>query len=202
VTQLALFDQRIELLDGKLGSAIYRPSFVAFAEAASWFETLLSGIDWRADRRVMYDREVDVPRLRAHFAIGAPHGVEGTQALDERVTEVIGEAAKRVTQTLGAPFNSVGLNFYRDGNDSVAPHNDRLAELVEGQPIALLSLGDTRRMLIRRKDASAPAVPIDLAAGSLLVMNHSSQIHYTHGIAKTRARVGPRISLAFRVRPS
>ena len=202
MTQLALFDQRIELLDGKLGSAIYRPSFVAFAEAASWFETLLSGIDWRADRRVMYDREVDVPRLRAHFAIGGPRGVEGTQALDERVTEVIGEAAKRVTQTLGAPFNSVGLNFYRDGNDSVAPHNDRLAELVEGQPIALLSLGDTRRMLIRRKDASAPAVPIDLAAGSLLVMNHSSQIHYTHGIAKTRARVGPRISLAFRVRPS
>jgi len=202
VTQLALFDQRIELLDGKLGSAIYRPSFVAFAEAASWFETLLSGIDWRADRRVMYDREVDVPRLRAHFAIGAPHGVEGTQALDERVIEVIGEAAKRVTQTLGAPFNSVGLNFYRDGNDSVAPHNDRLAELVEGQPIALLSLGDTRRMLIRRKDASVPAVPIDLAAGSLLVMNHSSQIHYTHGVAKTRVPVGPRISLAFRVRPS
>ena len=202
MTQLALFDQRIELLDGKLGSAIYRPSFVAFAEAASWFETLLSGIDWRADRRVMYDREVDVPRLRAHFAIGAPHGVEGTQALDERVIEVIGEAAKRVTQTLGAPFNSVGLNFYRDGNDSVAPHNDRLAELVEGQPIALLSLGDTRRMLIRRKDASVPAVPIDLAAGSLLVMNHSSQIHYTHGVAKTRVPVGPRISLAFRVRPS
>ena len=202
MTQLALFDQRIELLDGKLGSAIYRPSFVAFAEAASWFETLLSGIDWRADRRVMYDREVDVPRLRAHFAIGAPHGVEGTQALDERVIEVIGEAAKRVTQTLCAPFNSVGLNFYRDGNDSVAPHNDRLAELVEGQPIALLSLGDTRRMLIRRKDASVPAVPIDLAAGSLLVMNHSSQIHYTHGVAKTRVPVGPRISLAFRVRPS
>jgi len=202
VTQLALFDQRIELLDGKLGSAIYRPSFVAVAEAPSWFETLRDGIDWRADRRVMYDREVDVPRLRAHFAIGGPRGVEGSQALDERVIEVIGEAAKRVTQTLGAPFNSVGLNFYRDGNDSVAPHNDRLAELVEGQPIALLSLGDTRRMLIRRKDASVPAVPIDLAAGSLLVMNHSSQIHYTHGIAKTRAMVGPRISLAFRVRPS
>jgi len=202
VTQLALFDQRIELLDGKLGSAIYRPSFVAVAEAPSWFETLRDGIDWRADRRVMYDREVDVPRLRAHFAIGAPRGVEGTQALDERVIEVIGEAAKRVTQTLGAPFNSVGLNFYRDGNDSVAPHNDRLAELVEGQPIALLSLGDTRRMLIRRKDASVPAVPIDLAAGSLLVMNHSSQIHYTHGVAKTRVPVGPRISLAFRVRPS
>jgi alkylated DNA repair dioxygenase AlkB len=202
VTQLALFDQRIELLDGQLGSAIYHPSLVPLEEASIWFDTLRNGIDWRSDRRVMYDREVDVPRLRAHFAIGADGGVEGTQALDENVVAVVRAAAKCIVDALGAPFNSVGLNFYRDGNDSVAPHNDRLGDLIEGQPIALLSLGDTRRMLIRRKDASVPAVPVDLAAGSLLVMNYTSQIHYTHGVAKTRAAVGPRISLAFRVRPN
>lgn len=201
MTQLGLFGGSVELLGGALGSAVYRPSFVPAEEAARWFEVLREGIDWRSDRRVMYDREVDVPRLRAHFAI-LDESIEGTQAIDARVPDVIGAAAQRVAAATGAPFNSVGLNFYRDGNDSVAPHNDRLADLVEGWPIALLSLGDTRRMLIRRKDGAGPAAPIDLAAGSLLVMSHSSQIHTTHGIAKTRTAVGPRISLAFRVRPA
>ena len=102
---------------------------------------------------------------------------------------------------LGAPFNSVGLNFYRDGNDSVAPHNDRLGDLVAGQPIALVSLGGTRRMLIRAKQPGEAAVPVDLEAGSLLVMSWSSQLHYTHGVAKTKRAVGERISVALRVRP-
>jgi len=105
-------------------------------------------------------------------------------------------------EAIAAPFNSVGLNFYRDGNDSVAPHNDRLQDLVAGEPIALLSLGAPRRMLIRSKRPGEQAVPIDLAAGSLLVMNYVSQRHYTHGVAKTRAPVGPRISVALRVRPA
>ena len=108
---------------------------------------------------------------------------------------------ERSVNEIAAPFNSIGLNFYRDGNDSVAPHNDRLHELVEGEPIALVSLGDTRRMLIRSKRPGQPAVPIDLEAGGLLVMSYASQLHYTHGVAKTRAKVGPRISIALRVRP-
>jgi alkylated DNA repair dioxygenase AlkB len=99
------------------------------------------------------------------------------------------------------PFNSVGLNFYRDGRDSVAPHNDHLDEIVEGYPIALLSLGDTRRMTIRAKAPPRRVLHVDLAAGSLLLMSYETQLHYTHGIPKTNERVGPRVSLAFRVRP-
>jgi alkylated DNA repair dioxygenase AlkB len=106
---------------------------------------------------------------------------------------------------LAQPFNAVGLNYYRDGRDSVAPHNDKLQTLVPGRPIALLSLGAVRRMTIRAKPAagvhSPRAIRIDLESGSVLVMSYDSQRHYDHGIPKTRDHIGPRISLAFRVRP-
>jgi len=141
----------------------------------------------------MYDRDVDVPRLTAHFRLDP----------DERgVPEVIRAAAGKVTAATGAPFTGVGLNFYRDGRDSVAPHNDLLDEIVRGFPIALLSLGATRRMTIRAKEPPKRVLHVDLAAGSLLVMSYETQLHYTHGIPKTKEPVGPRISLAFRVKPA
>jgi alkylated DNA repair dioxygenase AlkB len=109
--------------------------------------------------------------------------------------------ARRGARTHGIPFTHVGLNFYRDGNDSVAPHNDKLATLIPGHPIVLLSLGDPRRMEIRAKQPPRNVVRIDLEAGSLLSMSHAMQSAYDHGIPKIKHAVGPRISLAFRVRP-
>jgi alkylated DNA repair dioxygenase AlkB len=97
-------------------------------------------------------------------------------------------------------FNSVGLNLYRDGHDSVAPHNDHLDEIRKGFPIALLSLGATRRMTIRAKEPPRRATHIELEAGSLFVMDYRTQLHYTHGVPKTTDPVGERISLAFRVK--
>jgi len=111
----------------------------------------------------------------------------------------LGEAAALVRSEFGRDFNSLGLNLYRDGNDSVAPHNDRLGDLVPGHPIVLLSLGATRRMRIQGK-ASRAKLELDLEPGSLLLMDFESQKHYDHGIPKQRAAVGPRISLAFRMR--
>ena len=103
--------------------------------------------------------------------------------------------------TCGVPFNSVGLNLYRDGRDSVAPHNDHLDEIRKGCPIALLSLGATRRMTIRAKTRPRRVIHIDLEPGSVLVMEYDTQLHYTHGVPKTAEPVGERISLAFRVKP-
>ena len=140
----------------------------------------------------MYDREVKVPRLLGHFRLDpAPAAMP----------KAIFEAAERVIAHLGVLFNSVGLNLYRDGRDSVAPHNDHLHDIREGFPIALLSLGATRRMTIRAKAAPRRSMHVDLETGSLLVMDYATQIHYTHGVPKTSAAVGERISLAFRVKP-
>ena len=200
MTQFGLFTAPLSLVAGERGEVTYYAGFLPAEVADAYFATLRDGVDWHANRRVMYEREVDVPRLTAHFPLERLRAGEA-EGIRADAASALCDAAARVSDALGAPFNSVGLNFYRDGNDSVAPHNDRLQDLVEGEPIALLSLGGTRRMLIRSKRPGEPAVPIDLEAGSLLVMSYASQLHYTHGVAKTRARVGPRISVALRVRP-
>jgi alkylated DNA repair dioxygenase AlkB len=201
VTQFGLFTAPLPLLEGERGCVTYYAGFLPASLLDAYFAALRDGVDWHAQRRVMYEREVDVPRLTAHFSLEDLGSEDKAQGIAPEATAVVRDAAARVTAALGAPFNSVGLNFYRDGNDSVAPHNDRLHDLVNGEPIALVSLGGTRRMMIRSKRPGEPAVPIDLEAGSLLVMSYASQLHYTHGVAKTRAKVEPRISLALRVRP-
>jgi alkylated DNA repair dioxygenase AlkB len=138
----------------------------------------------------MYDRDVDVPRLVASYRLA-----------DQQLPAILAEVAQRAGDATDTPFNSAGLNFYRDGRDSVAPHNDHLYEIVAGHPIALISLGATRLMTIRSKSLPRRVFDLDLEAGSLLLMSYGTQLHYDHGIPKTRAVVGPRISIALRVRP-
>ena len=192
MSQLTLFDSRDSVLaDDERGRIVYTARFVDAATADAWFSELRSGVEWRGERRMMYDREVDVPRLIGHFRLDpAP----------ETTPAAILDAARRVRESLEVPFNSVGLNLYRDGRDSVAPHNDHLDEILKGFPIALVSLGAARRMTIRAKAAPRRVIQIDLEPGSLLVMDYATQIHYTHGVPKTTDPVGERISLAFRVK--
>jgi alkylated DNA repair dioxygenase AlkB len=92
------------------------------------------------------------------------------------------------------------MNFYRDGNDSVAMHSDKPHILSAPHPIALVSLGESRRMLIRTKAGNRESMAIDLEPGSLLCMSHASQFTHEHGIPKTKKPQGPRISVVLRVR--
>jgi alkylated DNA repair dioxygenase AlkB len=194
MSQMPLFASASEtvLVDDELGRIVYTPEFLPADTAHAWFAELRESVPWKTQRRRMYDREVDVPRLIAHFGL-APEERGGPEA--------IRAAARKVVAAIRVPFNSVGLNFYRDGRDSVAPHRDHLDEIVHGFPIALLSLGATRRMTIRAMEPPRRVLHVDLGAGSLLVMSYETQLHYTHGIPKTKDPVGPRISLAFRVKP-
>jgi alkylated DNA repair dioxygenase AlkB len=194
MAQLPLFASPTEtlLVDDERGRIAYMPGFVPEEVALAWFAELRDSVPWKTQRRHMYDREVDVPRLQAHFPLSPE---------DDPAPGAIRAAASRVVAATRVPFNSVGLNFYRDGRDSVAPHSD-LDEIVQGFPIALLSLGAARRMTIRAKQSPARVIHVDLTAGSLLVMSYETQLYYTHGIPKTHERVGPRISLAFRVKPA
>jgi alkylated DNA repair dioxygenase AlkB len=195
--QAGLFaaEPRVLAEDGE-GGIRYWPRFVDPVLAARWFDSLRDAVDWHSGSRPMYDRVVDIPRLTAGFPL------DGGKPLPAALED----AARTVGEGLGVAFTHVRMNLYRDGRDSVAPHNDKLHSLVPGQPIALLSLGATRRMDIRAKQPTG--IPprrrgwrLELEPGSLLVMSHASQTQYDHGIPKTTATVGPRISLAFRVRP-
>ncbi len=195
MAQLSLFESSESVLaDDEWGRITYTRDFVDAAVAQAWFAELRDAVSWKAERRRMYDRDVDVPRLTAHFHL-PPESSEAGPA-----PAALLQAARHVIAKTGVPFTSVGLNRYRGGQDSVAPHNDHLDVIVEGFPIALVSLGATRRMTIRAKAPPRRVLHIDLEGGSLLMMSYATQLHYTHGVPKTPEPVGERISLAFRVK--
>jgi alkylated DNA repair dioxygenase AlkB len=192
MAQLTLFGSGdVVLTDDERGRIVYTPAFIDAPTAQRWFDEIRQHVDWRSATRMMYEREVDVPRLLGSYRFDPPPASVPSAILD---------AKQRVTDHLGVPFNAVGLNLYRDGRDSVAPHNDHLNEIREGYPIALVSLGATRRMTIRQKEPPRCSTHVDLEAGSLFVMDYATQLHYTHGVPKTSEAVGERISLAFRVK--
>ena len=189
--QLELFGTgRRTLVGDQTGKIEYVPDLVDGETAARWFAELRECVGWNSSRRMMYDREVDVPRQTASYR------------LDGTLPVALREASASVARVSDAPFTSAGLNYYRDGRDSVAPHNDHLNEIVAGHPIVLLSLGATRRMTIRSKSRPRRAFDVDLESGSLLLMSYETQLHYDHSIPKTKGAVGPRISVALRVRPA
>jgi alkylated DNA repair dioxygenase AlkB len=187
--QFSLLPQpEIEVLnDDELGRIVYRRALFDEAHAREWFAQLLEGAAWRAERRPMYDRVVDVPRLVASYRLDDPD-----------VPEPIASMRGAVEEFSGVAFNAAGLNFYRDGNDSVAPHGDHVERGPAGAPVALVSLGAVRRMTIRSNAKPRRILDRDLEPGSLLLMSYESHLNFVHGIPKTRERVGPRISVAFR----
>ena len=185
------FDARrdVVLIDDPSGHVRYEPDFVDAEDAAVWMDSLHASLPWRAQRRMMYERDVAVPRLTAHL-----------HRDDADLPPFLVQLAERLDRECGVHFDSLGFNLYRDGNDSVAPHNDRLTELVDGAPIALVSLGVTRSMVITTKSRPVRSLHLPLEAGSLLVMDWRSQHHYDHAIPKERHVSGARISIAFRCR--
>jgi alkylated DNA repair dioxygenase AlkB len=186
--QNELFEpEPLTLFDDTEGGVHYLPDAIPAATANAWLAQIMSSIEWGTHRRQMYDREVDVPRLMAHFSLDTAD-----------LPAPLAEAAVHVRAIANAPFNSVGLNLYRHGEDSVAPHNDKTQNLVPLAPIAILSLGATRRMAIRAKSGKGRTLNLDLHAGSVLIMSHASQFTHNHGIPKAAGVNEPRVSLAFR----
>lgn len=167
----------------------FRPSFLA--GASELFDKLASEVPWRAERRPMYDRVVDVPRLVSFYG-------EGARLPDDRLEEVRRVLEGRYAGVLGEPLSTCGLCLYRDGRDSVAWHGDTIGRgATEDTIVAICSLGATRRFLIRPR-GGGPSISYELESGDLLVMGGSCQRTFEHAVPKTCRPVGPRISLQFR----
>lgn len=175
------------LVDDPTGRIVYRRALFSPEQISEWFEQLRDHVAWRSERRQMYERAVDVPRLVASFSFDDPDLPQPIRAM-----------RAPVERFSGVTFTSAGLNFYRDGNDSVAPHGDHVERGPLGAPVALVSLGAPRRMTIRSKTTPRRVLDRELEPGSLLVMSYESHLNYNHGIPKTRHVAGPRISVAFR----
>ena len=177
-----------ELLDAGAWVDVRR-SWVA--GSSGLFARLAAEVDWHAQRRRMYDRIVDVPRLTAFYDVGAelPDPVLG-DALDMLGAHYRAES--------GGELRTVGLCLYRDGQDSVAWHGDTIGlGATSDVVVAIVSLGATRRLLLRPR-GGGPSRRFDLASGDLLVMGGSCQRTWEHAIAKTAKPVGARISIQLR----
>jgi alkylated DNA repair dioxygenase AlkB len=161
--------------------------------ADALFDRLHGQVPWRAERRVMYERTVAVPRLLAFYEEGEPLPDrsldDARQALDEHYAAELGE-----------PFRTAGLCLYRDGRDSVAWHGDRIGRgRTQDTMVAIVSLG-TPRALLLRPGRGGPARRYELGHGDLLVMGGSCQRTWEHAVPKTSRAAGPRISVQFRPR--
>ncbi|OBE91913.1 DNA repair protein [Mycobacterium sp. 852002-10029_SCH5224772] len=162
-------------------------------DADELLDALLSTVPWREERRQMYDRVVDVPRLVSFHDLTAddpPH--PALARLRRRLNDIYaGE--------LGEPFTTVGLCCYRDGSDSVAWHGDTIGRSSsEDTMVAIVSLGATRAFAMRRRGGGGPSLRLPQAHGDLLVMGGSCQRTWEHAVPKTAAPVGPRVSIQFR----
>lgn len=168
-----------------------RRGWVAGADAL--FERLRDAVPWRAERREMYDRVVDVPRLLCFHDEGEP-------LADPVLTDVHRALDAHYGPELGEPFRTVGMCLYRDGRDSVAWHGDTLGRgSTHDTAVAILSLGTPRALLLRPR-GGGEVLRHELGHGDLVVMGGSCQRTWEHAVPKTSRPAGPRISVQYRLR--
>ncbi|MFV2103415.1 alpha-ketoglutarate-dependent dioxygenase AlkB [Micromonospora sp. LOL_024] len=154
-------------------------------------DVLLRDVPWRAERRTMYDAEIDVPRLLCWYGAGRPLPHQALSAARETLT-------RHYADELGEPFVTAGMCLYRDGRDSVAWHGDTQGRSAHTDTmVAIVSFGSPRHLLLRRRGGGA-SLRFPLGHGDLVVMGGSCQRTWEHAIPKTTRPVGPRVSVQFR----
>ncbi len=160
--------------------------------ADTLFEELVVGVPWRAERRQMYERVVDVPRLLCFYGEHAPLPHPALETARDALDAHYG-------RELGEPFVTAGLCLYRDGQDSVAWHGDTIGRgATDDTMVAIVSVGTPRALLLRPRGGGGETLRYEVGHGDLLVMGGSCQRTWEHAIPKTARPTGPRISIQFR----
>ena len=202
--QGSLLDIGTDIGPGPLGTTVRRRPLTQgawvdvrrgwFGGADALFDRLLTGVAWRAERRQMYERVVEVPRLLCFYDE------------DDRLPHPALDAAREALNAhyaaeLGEPLRTAGLCLYRDGRDSVAWHGDTIGRgSTEDTMVAILSIGTPRALALRPRGGGGPTVRYEVGHGDLLVMGGSCQRTWEHAVPKTARPTGPRISIQFRPR--
>jgi alkylated DNA repair dioxygenase AlkB len=172
--------------------------FLDATESATLFDELLASVPWRDDRITLFGRTYDVPRRTAWFGDpGAVYAYSRIVHEPEPWTPVLSSLRDRVSAAADAPFNSVLINWYRDGRDSNGWHADNEPELGAEPVIASLSLGATRTMRFRHV-RTRHTFGLPLSDGDLLLMWGDAQVVWQHTIAKATKVTSGRVNLTFR----
>lgn len=167
-----------------------RPGWVSGSD--DLFVRLVREVPWQAERRPMYDRVVDVPRLLRFYGADEP-------LPDPVLARARDELSAHYATELGEPFTTAGMCYYRDGRDSVAWHGDTIGRSrTRDTMVAIVSFGEARRLLLRPRGGGGPPLAFRLGHGDLLVMGGSCQRTWEHAVPKSARPVGPRVSVQFR----
>jgi alkylated DNA repair dioxygenase AlkB len=177
----------------------FYPSWLAPDEASVWRDSLLADVPWRQETITLFGQSHPVPRLSAWFGDSrATYSYSGIRHTPLPWSPLLSRIRDRVSTTAHAPFNSVLVNWYRDGHDANGWHADDEPELGPRPVIASLSLGESRSFRFRRRDDHRIVHALTLAHGDLLVMKGESQSQWQHTIPRTKKPVAGRLNLTFR----
>ncbi|WP_286237354.1 alpha-ketoglutarate-dependent dioxygenase AlkB family protein [Neptuniibacter halophilus] len=174
------------------------PDFLPASDQEAQLARLSQEINWHQDKIRLFGREQLIPRLQAFMgAPGIHYRYSGLTLEASGWHPVVEHYRQRLLQATGTEFNAVLLNLYRDGQDSMGWHRDNEPELGKDPVIASLSLGASRRFLLRHQ-GDQRRLELTLTGGSLLWMGRGIQQQWQHSIPKTRRCNMPRINLTFR----
>ncbi|WP_345955946.1 alpha-ketoglutarate-dependent dioxygenase AlkB [Mucilaginibacter sp. PAMB04168] len=178
----------------------YKPGVFNLRQSDALLKQFITQTPWKQQVRMMYTKEVITPRLTAWY--GDPEAYD-YQSLGKTKpyswTPELLLIKDVVEHIAGVTFNSVLLNYYRDGNDSVAWHSDKEEILGKNPIIASVSFGQVRSFDIRNKDNHHAKYSVKLEHGSFLLMKAGLQENWEHRIAKSVKPMKPRINLTFRI---
>ncbi|MDP6352833.1 MAG: alpha-ketoglutarate-dependent dioxygenase AlkB [Alphaproteobacteria bacterium] len=179
------------------GQAWLHEDAVPAAAAPVLLAGLMSACRLRQEHATIMGRRIPIPRLTAWHG-AASYAYSGIHMEPDPWNPQLLEAKAIAEAVAGRRFDSVLLNLYRDGRDSVSWHADDEAALGQNPVIASLSLGATRRFQFKHRRDRSSRINIDLAGGTCLVMAGAIQHHWLHQVPKTRRPVGARLNLTFR----
>src|ERR1700710_1246675 len=178
----------------------YHAGFIDAQTGDGLLQHLMATTPWKQGTQKMWDKEYLTPRLTSwHGDTGTDYSVSGKIANPNPWTPELLQLKAMVEPVAGVKFNSVLLNYYRDGNDSVAWHSDRESVLGRNPVIASVSFGQVRSFDIRNKANHQEHYSVKLEHGSFLLMKAGLQEHWEHRIAKSIKPMRARVNLTFRV---
>ena len=188
---------RLEIADGELW---LDPAFICAGLADAFYNQLQHQLAWRHDQITLFGRQVYIPRLQCFQGDpGISYCYSGLTLDTETWHPAVLDIKQKIEALCGHSFNSVLINYYRQGQDSMGWHSDDEPELGRNPVIASVSLGQPRRFLLRHRfDKAIPQQELLLNNGSLLIMAGKLQHYWQHSVPKTKRPMAGRINLTFR----
>jgi len=183
----------------KNGEYLFYPNFFSKSESDLFLQKLKDDIEWKRESMNMYGKQVDFPRLTAWYGDNdKPYSFSGITLQPKVWSKELLEIKEKIEPIANVQFNSVLLNRYRNGNDSISWHTDAEKELGQNPVISSVNFGATRKFQLRHIETKEK-IEIELTHGSLLIMQGELQHFWQHQVPKTSKVVNERINLTFRV---